>query len=186
MIIALAGRRIDSPDAEVRRFPLENVELVREKLDAFFEANKPEMLICSGACGSDLLALEVAGENKVLRTMVLPFAYELFKKYSVIDRPGKWGEIFDKIYNELKESNNVIVLHYSVDDPKAYEKTNIEILKLAEQLSQPSHEKPKEVYVLALWEGKSRGDDDTTAHFLKEAKKRSIRTAEINTLVNSH
>ena len=30
MIVALAGRRIDAENAKERRFPLENVELVRQ------------------------------------------------------------------------------------------------------------------------------------------------------------
>lgn len=36
MVIALAGRRIDAPGAEVTRFPLNNIDAVKEKLRKLF------------------------------------------------------------------------------------------------------------------------------------------------------
>ena len=39
-IIALAGRRVDPVDADTRRFPLENVTLVRKRLSELFVAER--------------------------------------------------------------------------------------------------------------------------------------------------
>ena len=60
MIIALAGRRIDAPNAEIRRFPPENLELVRTRIRSVLQAKPAALLISSAACGSDLIALEEA------------------------------------------------------------------------------------------------------------------------------
>jgi hypothetical protein len=44
MVIALAGRRIDAPDAETKRFPADNAAAVQQKIREFITNNK--------ACGS--------------------------------------------------------------------------------------------------------------------------------------
>jgi hypothetical protein len=61
-VIALAGRRIDAPDAETPRFPLAAVPFVREQLDALFADRGATALVCSAACGADLVALDAATE----------------------------------------------------------------------------------------------------------------------------
>src|SRR5215475_9263435 len=87
MIVALAGRRIDAEGSESIRFPMKNVELVKERLRTLFISLKPQVLVCSAACGADLVALQVAGELKIRRSIVLPFAQAAFKSSSVVDRP---------------------------------------------------------------------------------------------------
>src|SRR4030095_13298598 len=67
MILALAGRRIDDPKEKVISFPMKNIDSVRAKLKALFVFLKPSVLVCSGSCGADLLALEVAGEIRKSR-----------------------------------------------------------------------------------------------------------------------
>src|SRR6476646_7796432 len=57
---ALAGRRIDAADSEKSRFPLANVSLVRDRLRELFIKRGVDTLVCSAACGADLVALEVA------------------------------------------------------------------------------------------------------------------------------
>ena len=72
MILALAGRRIDDPNEKVVSFPMKNIDSVRSELKALFIFLKPSVLVCSGSCGADLLALEVAGELGIARSMVIP------------------------------------------------------------------------------------------------------------------
>jgi len=183
MIIALAGRRIDSADSEVPRFPFQSVEKVRERLKDFFLSSKASVLVCSAACGSDLLALDIAGELKLQRTIILPFPPGVFKKKSVADCYGNWEFKFDKICNEVTSDGKLIVLYSEEDDNRAYEKTNIEILNFAERIvnTQADNADNKKIIALVAWEGKTRGPNDVTAHFLKEAKNRNISIAEINT-----
>ena len=88
MILALAGRRIDDPQEKAVSFPVKNINSVRAKMKTLFTFLNPSILVCSGSCGADLLALDVAGELGIARSMVIPFAPELFKSRSVKDRPG--------------------------------------------------------------------------------------------------
>jgi hypothetical protein len=116
MIVALAGRRIDADGTKTVRFPLSNIDKIKEKLKTLFISLHPKALVCSGACGADLLGLEVAGELKINRRMVLPFEQSLFKSSSVIDRPGNWGDLFDRIFNEVNIEEKVLVLDYPNND----------------------------------------------------------------------
>jgi hypothetical protein len=55
-IVALAGRRIDAQDADPPRFPLEAVSTVRQRLADLLVQERTVALVCSAACGSDLIA----------------------------------------------------------------------------------------------------------------------------------
>lgn len=181
MVIALAGRRIDAPGTDSIRFPLTNLEQVKEGLKQFFISANPGFLVCAGACGADLLALEVAGKLGIRRKMVLPFEPALFRQLSVTDRPGDWGSLFDKLYNEIKSEGDVVVLGYLEDDPEAYDKTNLEILNEAEELNKRYY--PGSVIVgLIVWDGVPKNKGDATNHFKEEAQQRQMKIHEINTL----
>jgi hypothetical protein len=95
-IIALAGRRIDASGTTPPRFPLSNVEEVRSRLAGAFVRLHAVGLVCSGACGADLVALEAAEQLGMRRRVVLPFVPDRFRKSSVVDRPGDWGRVFDR------------------------------------------------------------------------------------------
>jgi hypothetical protein len=182
MIIAFAGRRIDSPDTLPPRFPLENVTLVRKRMQAFFNSSHPSLLISSGACGADLIAMEVAGEFNIQRVMVLPFPAKEFRNTSVIDRPGDWGVLFDTIIVELQSTGKIVNLNFSQEDQQAYNKVNIEILDLASSYpSKASKKSIDEIVGLVAWEGKKREGADATAQFIEEARKRNIPIREIRT-----
>ena len=190
MVVALAGRRIDAEDANPIRFPLDRAEKVKEKLHRFFMANKTGCLVCSGACGADLIALDVAGQSGINRKMVLPFEAETFRSTSVIDRPGNWGVLFDTIHKELNKEQNVIILNYTEDDKNAYEKTNFEILKTADAIFNELKQQGKQSVdsgvekkvAMIIWEGIPKDSNDTTDHFRKEAMKRGYDIEEINCL----
>ena len=59
-VVAVAGRRIDAPDAGVTRFPLHNRDRVRQLIASVLRSQSVSAVISSGACGADLLALDVA------------------------------------------------------------------------------------------------------------------------------
>ncbi len=185
MIIALAGRRIDAKDAEAPRFPTENIDKVKKKLGLFLLEKKPDWFISSGACGADLVALEVAGELQINRKMVLPFEAKTFRATSVVDRPGDWGTLFDSIYDELKTAGNIVALGYNKDDDAVYERTNFDILNEAdrayEERSDQSAGNEKKIAII-IWEGKPKDSGDTTDHFRQEARKRGYKIWEINSL----
>jgi hypothetical protein len=174
MIIALAGRRIDETNTNTPRFPLQNVDLVKARLRELFREREVTGLVCSAACGADLIALEIASELELKIRIVLPFNVEKFLKTSVIDRPGEWESIFKKIYYQASQNENVVI-HKLEDDKDAYLKTNKQILneaiKLADQnkigrnsdsLQKSNHQK---LLVVIVWDGNYRGGDDVTVDF---------------------
>lgn len=188
MIIALAGRRIDAPEAEAARFPLDNAAIVSQRIGALFTEKKPEALVCAAACGADLLALEVARKHAIRRRIVLPFDSERFRASSVVDRPGEWSSIFDRQYKEVAEQGDVVTLPSTGDDASAFIATNEKIIEealilaaqysTAESVSSPS----KSVIAVIVWNGTSRGEDDVTAGFAKHAQALGIPVVEISTL----
>jgi hypothetical protein len=181
MVIALAGRRIDADGSKAIRFPLNKIDEVKEKLKTLFVSLHPGAIVCSGACGADLLALEVAGNLGIQRCMVLPFAPVVFKSTSVTDRPGDWSELFDKICKEVTREEKMHILGYPAKDNATYLKTNIDILKMAQALAD-KYGSSNDLTAVIVWEGEVKDKNDITAHFKETAKKHGFIIKEIDTI----
>ncbi|RXH05268.1 hypothetical protein [Bradyrhizobium vignae] len=162
-VIALAGRRIDAPDAEAKRFPLGAVPLVRQRLADVFRQEQAEALVCSAACGADLIALEEAGRMGIRRRIVLPFAPARFRETSVTDRPGDWGGLFDRVMGEVGQAGDVVVLDAG-DGDAAYAAANDAIVREALALCRAETPPCRPVAVIVN-EGSSRGAGDATEQF---------------------
>jgi hypothetical protein len=178
MIIALAGRRVDSADAKDTRFPLRNVESVRTRARAHLRQSGATALVSSAACGADLIALSEAGHLGLRRRVILPFERSRFRETSVTDRPGDWGFLYDDVLNAVEPSGDLVILECGSDD-EAYAATNCAILdeavSMGESIRQP-------VTALLIWNGASRGNGDLTEHFAVEARKRGLPVTEILTV----
>lgn len=173
-VLVQAGRRIDAPNATVARFPAVNIDLVRGRIRKYFEASKPDFLVSAAACGADLLSLEVAGELKVNRVVLLPTDPKIFRNSSVVDRPGDWGAMFDRLLKEV----NVEIL----DVPEGqigYLETNVRLLERAQTMANSYN---TDARALVVWDKKVRGSDDVTGHFLAQARLRKMPVVEISTL----
>jgi hypothetical protein len=179
VVIALAGRRVDAPDAGTARFPLANVELVSRRLDQMFDREKATALVSSAACGADLLALNVAGARRMRRRIVLPFDRARFRATSVSDRPGDWGPLYDRVLAELDPSHDVVTLEGQGEGTQAYVAVNQIILRDAIALA-------REMKIRAIgalvWEGSPRGSDDVTASFGTDARALGLRLVHVDTL----
>lgn len=188
MIVALAGRRIDAPGAEQQRFPLENIDVVAERLRTLLEDLKPYALVCSAACGADLLALDAARTLGIRRRIVLPFDASRFRATSVVDRPGNWGSLFDTLHQEARARNDLEIVSHEGDDEEAYavatERIIAEALELAkEEAGRESGESPEsQPTAIVVWDGRSRGEGDLTARFAALARKNGMRVMEIDTM----
>jgi len=181
MVVALAGRRISAPGSNPLRFPVENVSKVRERLEKFFASTRPEILVSSGACGADLLALEVAGSMGILRSIVLPFEPPRFKTLSVIDRPGDWGPLFDKICKEVEREEKIQVQNYAENDDSKYFEISVDILQRAEKLSE-KYDSSKNIVAVIVWDGEAKTRDDATLDFKIKAAAQNCEIVEISTL----
>lgn len=173
-VIIEAGRRADAPDAQAPRFPLSNVPQVGRRIRKLPGQQNPQAVVCSAACGADLLLLQAAGEMHIRQVVLLPSKPEDFRKSSVTDRPGNWGELYDRV---LKTAQ-VEILKLP-EGQEGYLETNLKLLDRGQQLAS---ENGVSAVALVIWNGVSRGPDDVTAHFLHQAKSRNMKLSEISTV----
>jgi hypothetical protein len=177
-VLALAGRRIDADGADPARFPLSQVEAVRRRLNSLMVEQQIGAVVCSAACGADLVALEEAGKLGVRRRVVLPFAKERFRETSVVDRPGDWGEVYDRVTADVEASGDLIELAPGVgDENDAYRAANEAIIREAESIAGPG-----ERIAAIVWEGSSRSKSDATNDFRVLAEEAGFSQCVVLTL----
>jgi hypothetical protein len=183
-VVALAGRRPDAPDTKIRRFPLDRVPAVRERIDQVLLETNAQALVSSAACGADLLALDVAGERHLKRRVVLPFSPTKFRRISVTDRPGDWGPVFDRIIREVKKTGDLVVLPKESEEDAAFAAANDRILAEATQTAATLTHSPSapRLTAIVVWEGKAHGPNDATAGFRDAARRLGFTIVEIPTM----
>jgi hypothetical protein len=179
MVFAVAGRRIDAPDADTPRFPLQNVGLVRQRIRALFEARKPIAVVSSAACGADLIALEQASVLGINYRVILPFDPARFRATSVADRPGDWGPLYDRLINEIASPEDLILSPASAKGASPYEAVNRLILDEAEKLAKALNQRAIAVLV---WNGQPRDGGDFTKFFGDEARHRGMEVLTVSTV----
>jgi hypothetical protein len=175
IVVALAGRRIDA-DGAPPRFPLKQAPSVKGQLTRLLRGLQPDALVCSAACGADLLALEAAMALKIPVTIVLPFAPERFREASVVDRPGAWGRRFDAVMKRATNGATADRIHVipapASGDDDAYQEATDAILDDAQKLAVEAAGEENELVAVVVWEGSSRGEGDLTEYFRQSALKR--------------
>jgi hypothetical protein len=151
-VAALAGRRPDAADAAQSRFPLEAAGAVKERTRRVLEEHSVGTLVCSAACGADLLALDAAGDLSSRRVVILPFGVDRFRSSSVVDRPGQWGMLYDRIIAEVAPAEDLVVLRGDPDDDEvSFLRANQEILTRAAAAAQTDAARPP--VAIVVWEG---------------------------------
>jgi hypothetical protein len=155
------------------------VTAVQERLHRLLVEQQAQAVVCSAACGADLLALEAAGVLGIRRRIVLPYARDSFRATSVVDRPGDWGERFDHILDAVEAMGDLVVLGYTEGEEVAYLATNRAILEQAAILAAQAQQA---VGAAVVWDGAGRGADDVTAAFLQEARQRGLTVWPVSTL----
>lgn len=159
-VAALAGRRVDAEDAPTARFPLAKSAAVRAALRELMREEALGLLVCSAACGSDLLALDAAFELGVRCRVVIPYAQTEFRRTSVTDRPGDWGPLYDRVIARVALTGDLVVLSGSPSDARAYTQANEAIVRQAVSAALPGH-----ALAILVWEGRPRESEDATAEF---------------------
>jgi len=177
-VVALAGRRPDAADATQLRFPLANAPRVLRELRVLLHPGV-RALVCSAACGADLLALKAAGEAGIERHVVLPFGRAAFRATSVADRPGDWGDLYDRILDEVPGHGSLELGNDDPKDPGAYFRANESIVRRALELAK-GPEGP--LAAVVAWEGAPRGGDDATEDFRRRAEARGFSVHAVHTL----
>lgn len=179
-VVALAGQRIDPPGREPSRFPASNIALVAERIRRQLVTLSARILVCSAACGADLLALGEAGALGIRRHVVLPFDPSRFRRTSVADCPGDWLVSFDRIVSEIEATGDLETLDCEGSDMDAYRAVNRSILAFAQSLATAESMEP---VALVIWDGPATGDDSVTSAFVQEARARALRVVDVSTTV---
>jgi hypothetical protein len=177
-VLAVAGRRIDAEDAKERRFPPGNEALVAARLRDVMISVSAQAVVCSAACGADILTLETAAQLGLHRRVVLPFSRQHFRAGSVADRGEEWGRRFDAILEQLP-GNDILMLNLEPGDKHAYAVANSRILDEAIVWAAESGRRPLAVVV---WNGFSRGVSDLTDDFRQLAIDRNLEGIFVPTL----
>ncbi|HTC13044.1 MAG TPA: hypothetical protein VK692_02430 [Chthoniobacterales bacterium] len=181
-VIALAGRRIDGPETDPPRFPLDHVPIVRKRIADLLSAEHTEALVCSAACGADLIALEEAERLGLRRRIVLPFPAHRFRETSVTDRPGNWGPVFDRLVAAAESAGDLVTLFGTGDDDAAYAAANEAIIKEAEVLAGSTSDSPNlRLVVVIVWEGSARVGTDASGDLLTLAMKAGFEERSVST-----
>ena len=185
-VTALSGRRIDAERSPVARFPLDHAPSVSDALRTLFEETHSDALVCSAACGADLLALEIADALGLHTQVVLPFTTNRFRATSVTDRPGDWGPLFDRLVAVAEQRGSLTIIEHMGTDHDAYLRVTELILQEAIALSHRNRAgersaTPGVVTAVIVWEGASRGPDDLTAHFAATAQALGIPQRFVST-----
>ena len=180
-VIALAGRRIDAEEAAAKRFPLEAVESVAAALNSLFVTEHAVALVSSAACGSDLIALEVAGRKGLRRRIVLPSTPKEFLGSSVIDRPGGRGSAFERIIDEVRGNGDLVIVIPPPDRSDPYHFASEAIIAEACRIATEHGPRARKVAVV-VWEGQPRAGSDVTEYFRRTALARGFELREILTV----
>ena len=162
-IAALAGRRIDAAGVADPRFPLANVASVRAQIAAVLRAHRVAGLVASAACGADLIGLDEAVKLGLRRRIVLPFPVREFRAKSVTNRPGGWGDLFDRLVADAQATGELVVIDpVGGKDDAAYLAATEAIIGQAEEMAE---ELGADRVAITVWEGQARSGTDLTETF---------------------
>jgi hypothetical protein len=125
--------------------------------------------------------MDVAGKLGLRRLMVLPFEPKRFRETSVIDRPGDWGALFDRIIEELEATNSVIVLNTSEQPEEAYSAAGRRILDESLNIARAGSTSGLRVLAVVVWDGAPHERGDSSHGFVQEARARDLSVLEVFT-----
>jgi hypothetical protein len=183
-VVALGGRRIDAEPTSTARFPFDQVDRVGMEIADRLRRTRAVALVCSAACGADLIALETAQQMGLPTRIILPFSATRFRETSVVDRPRPefWGSMFDRVTSAARAHGDLIELDAAEADD-AYSMANGVIIHEARKLAGvKDHERSLRLIALVVWEGASRGPDDNTNKFVQLAQESGFRIEQVLTL----
>jgi hypothetical protein len=185
IVVALAGRRIDSETSVPPRFPFKNVLRVYADIYLRLREIRASAVVCSAACGADLLALDAAQQLAMRFRVIIPYSVDQFRQTSVVDRPhpALWEPIYDRAIAAAHLLGDLVELGADVHDKLAYSKANFAIIHQAQSLAKAyvdTNIAPP--IALVVWDGVSSGPGDETKEFNELAQDAGFKIDEIITI----
>lgn len=185
--LLFTGHMIDAEDREVPRFPKEREHEIREKIEGTIKNLSQQTTdfedyigISGGACGGDLLFLEVCKELGIKRKMMLALPPEKFIAESVAFAGASWVARFYNMYGDTDTEVNIFSEEndspLSVPNKNGYsfwEQNNLWLLNTALSYG------PSNVTLIAVWDGKGGDGPGGTRHMIQEVKEKGAESLVI-------
>ncbi len=185
-VLLFTGHRIDSANRPKPRFPANKEGVAREAIREAIAEEKnltsgPILGVAGGANGGDILFLEVCDELGIKTKMLLALPENQFIEASVDNEDKSWLRRFQA---QLENHPNTPVLADSPELPKwlqfkrgydIWQRNNLWLLGEALCLA------PKNLTVVALWDGESGDGPGGTEHMVSLARDRGARFILLDT-----
>jgi hypothetical protein len=186
-VVALVGRRIDPEPTLTPRFPFDQIDRVSMEIADQLRRSRAVALVCSAACGADLIALETAQKMGLRTRIILPFSAARFRETSVVDRPRPefWGNMFDRVASAARAHGDLVELDIAESDGPYLAASAVVIDEAQKLAGVNDHEQSRgsvSLVALVVWEGASRGGDDNTYKFVELAQHSGFQIEQVLTL----
>ncbi len=186
-VLLFTGHMIDKEDRKEPRFPKElETEVKKEisdrvkKIIGGVASSQKFIGISGGACGGDILFLEVCKELGIKTKMYLALPPDKFIIESVQFAGDTWVNRFYEIYEDadtqvsiLADTKEMPVWLQGHDGYSFWERNNLWLLNTA--LSYGG----RNLTLLAVWDGKGADGPGGTKHMIDEVKKRGAKSIVI-------
>ena len=186
-VLLFTGHRIDSVGRAKPRFPAAKESVAREAIRSAIADEKNitdgQLLgVAGGANGGDILFLEACEELGLQSEMLLAVPENQFIEASVDNEDKSWVRRFNA---QLQQHPNAPVLAQSTELPKwlrfkrgydVWQRNNLWLL--SEALCTPA---PRNLTLIALWDGESGDGPGGTEHMVSLARERGARIVHLNT-----
>lgn len=187
-VILFTGHMIDKEDREFPRFPKERQAEVRKKISDHVknviettESAENCIGIAGGACGGDIIFLEVCKELGIKTKMYLALPPHKYIVESVQFAGNAWVDRFYALYEDADTTKEILAdtkeLPVWLQSKKGYsfwERNNLWLLYSALSLG------GRNLTLFALWDGKGGDGPGGTKHMIEEVKKRGARSSIID------
>ena len=185
-ILLFTGHRIDSPKRQKPRFPAPKESVARDAIRSAISdekaiANGSLLGIAGGANGGDILFLEACEELNIKTEMMLALPENQFIEASVDNEDKRW---LSRFHAQMTRHPLTPVLAQSPELPAwlqftegydIWQRNNLWLLSEALCLA------PRNLTVIALWDGETGDGPGGTEHMVSLAKERGARIVHLNT-----
>jgi len=186
-VLLFTGHMIDAENRKEPRFPKEREAEIRQKIKVnvkdVLESNHAEdnyIAIAGGACGGDLLFLEICNELGLKVKMLLALPAEDYIAESVSFAGKSWVDRFYRMYEDSNTEVSVFAqrkdLEVSVieqDEYSFWERNNLWLLKTALSFGGSN------LTLIAVWDGKGEDGPGGTKHMIQEVQKSGAKSIVI-------
>jgi hypothetical protein len=177
-VLLFSGHMIDAPGRKEPRFPADKELIARDAIvDTLTKigAGPPDLAICGGACGGDLLFAEACLARGMRLELYIPFDQPTFLANSVDFADSNWHERFlaaksSAVLNVMPEQLGPLP---PGQDP--YERNNMWMLESAARFG------PEKMIFICLWNGEGGDGPGGARHFMEEARRKNARIYWLDT-----